>query len=86
MQTLDNIDELLVAWEKNKDCAIPVPCTLSEALEFTKLKQMLTELSHQIHDSRIKNDLVTEESSIKNFCDTYRIFSKEYVYRVLKSG
>jgi len=86
MQMLDNnLDDLLEAWENIKDLPIPVPCTLNEALEFTDLKQTLTTLSHKIRNSRLENDIFTEEICLEQFCNVYNTFSKEYVYRILKN-
>lgn len=86
MQVLDNPDNLLDSWETIKDAALPLPCTLDEALEFSRQKALLSALSRQVRNSRLENDIITEESCLTQFCAVYERFSKEYVYKVLKNG
>jgi hypothetical protein len=86
MQLLVNIDDELLQWEKLKNTPIPIPTTLTEALEFTALKDAVSLLSHQIRNSRLENNSEAEEYYVTHFATCYDKFTKEYVFKVLKNG
>lgn len=85
MQQSNNVDDLLEQWEQVKNTPIPTPCSLTEALEFTRLKNTISDLSRQIRNSRLENDTHAEEYYLKYFNELYDSFSKDFVYRVLKN-
>lgn len=86
MQQLTEANDLLDEWELYKDHPIPIPCTLTEALEFTKTKAKLNSLSHQIRNCRLENNDKDELIYLNEFCQIYEVFSKDYVYRILKNA
>jgi hypothetical protein len=86
MQLLVDIDDELLQWEKLKNTPIPIPTTLTEALEFTALKDAVSHLSHQIRNSRLENNSEAEEFYTTHFATCYDKFTKEYVFKVLKNG
>ena len=65
---------------------MPIPTTLTEALEFTALKSTISDLSHRIRNSRLENNSEAEEFYTTHFATSYDNFTKEYVFKVLKNG
>ena len=86
MQLLVDIDNELLQWEKLKNTPMPIPTTLTEALEFTALKSTISDLSHRIRNSRLENNSEAEELYATHFTTCYTKFTKDYVFKVLKNG
>ena len=86
MQQSNEANSLLNEWEQYKDHPTPVPCTLNEALEFTKTKEKLNALSYQIRNCRLENNANGEKIHIDQFCQIYDAFYKDYVYKILKNA
>lgn len=85
MPQLINIDDMLESWDKIKDCAIPTPCTLDEALKFSKTKDDINSSIHSLRVSRMQMDSLAEEFWTKNIIEQYEKFNKEFVFRILKT-
>ena len=86
MHQSDNIDTLLEEWNKIKDCVIPTPTTAEEAIRFTNSKDMIASTVHSLQISKLQNDATAEQFWKQNFCNIYNQFTKEYTFRILKSG
>lgn len=82
----DDINDLLEQWEQLKNTPIPVPISLNDALEFTKLKDTISNLSHQIRTSRLENSIKAEAYYISHFYVCYYCFTEQFVFRILKHG
>lgn len=84
MQQSINLNDLLEQWEKIKNCSVPTPCTLNEALEFTRYKIELNKLADHIRSDRFNSSISLKDA--QQFVSLYDSFSREYVYRILKNG
>lgn len=86
MHQSTDINELMGEWwDRYSNCAIPVPCTLHQALEFTQHKYQLNDLVRSIRKNRFNNDTASVEDE-KQFAMLFDSFSKSYFFNVLKNG
>lgn len=83
MQQSTNINDLLEQWDQYRNCSIPVPCTLQEALEFTEHKTQINKLVHNIQNDRFNSSSSIEDE--QQFVKLFESFSREYVYKILKN-
>lgn len=78
-------DDLLEQWHQLREASIPVPTTLEEAVKFANIKDEISSQVHALQISKLQNDPKAEAFWTQTFRNSYEKFSKEYVYRILRS-
>lgn len=84
--TNKEVDILLEQWETMRQLPIPIPMSLDQALQYTRLKDIITELSHNLRISRLENNVEAEQFYIEHFCELYDTFSKDFIIKVLRKN
>lgn len=85
MLPLPDVDAYMEQWEHLKNCSVPTPCSLDEAIRFTHLKNVISDISHLIRKCRLENDTEAEMWYEDIFIENYEEFEKDFVFRTLKN-
>lgn len=80
-----NIDELLEEWKIVREISCPTDNNMTEVIvhEFEKNKVDL--IAQNFRQSRLENNNFNEDRYAQEFADAYFEFTREFVFRVLKS-
>lgn len=85
MHLLANVDKLLEEWNRIRDVSVPVSITAEEAIKFANVKDHISILVNALQVSRLQNDSKAEQFYSQQFSESYKNFTKEYIFKVLRN-